>query len=227
VTTTSTRKTRVMPYIRTLVGNINEYSGSSQVRVFHSPRAGGLGHQELFLDKAAGEGPTAGKIIQRMTNPIFIPAVVGKPKEIGGMLVDQTFSISDGEILKIFAHLRGGYGSRVKTANVFLRVREGAAVQKIRIKISSNPNAAFQYAEIEGAFDILDPDDVEATGVKMLEQFRDSMSLANRQRVISEVIVIQPEVKAVQKMVKKETIGVDGTKVVTFEVKRKRAIRTK
>lgn len=212
-----------MPTIQTLTGNVNMRKQSAKIHAFHSPRKGGVGNKEVFLDKASKSGVTSGHI-RKVGVPEFCAAIPGTKQEIGGRFVKQTFDIEEGEILKLFVDVRPGYGNPKRTGSVFIRVRRNAAHRKIRIKMIDHADVAYTHAEVEGCFDVLTLNELDAAGVKVLKGLRHLSSEANLERIISENIVIQPEVSAPVRVRKRKRVDADGNEQTVFERKKRRSL---
>lgn len=212
-----------MPTIQTLTGNINFRDKSAMVCVFHSPRKGGAGNKEVWLDKASKSGVTS-SVVRRVGEPSFTAAIPGTKQDIGGRFVRQTFDLAEGEIIKVFVNVRPGYGRMPRTGNVFLRVRQNAAYRRLRFAMIDHADAAHTSAEIEGTFDVLSLDSLEAAGVHIPTHFRQSCSLSVMEKILTENTIIHPEISAAVRVRKRVRETADGAAVVTFEKKRRRAL---
>ena len=210
-----------MNTLKTLTGNFVLPRQSGQVRLFHSPRKGGPGNREVFLDKASTSGVT-GDAIHRTHKPVFHSSVPGSKPDVVGRMIEATYGIEDGEVVKIFVQIRQNYGKRPKQANIFIRMREKAAYRKFRILLSENSNLAFTHAEIEGNFDVLEVEDCEALGIHIPPGYLPFASPSARRRVLDEDLIIHPEIEEPTTVVVEERVNDDGEKVVRFRKKRNR-----
>jgi hypothetical protein len=212
-----------MPLLKVTCGNINLRNQSGQVRVFHSPRKGGKGEKEVFLDTAAKAGPTIA-VISRIGSPHFFSSVPGLNADIVGRATSQVFDIAEGEIIKVFVDSRNNYGKRPTRASIYLRMRAAAASRILKFKITDHASAAFNEGEVEGNFDILTLDEVEAEGVKVLPQFRQYCSEAAVARAITSNVELAPEVAPVPKVKKVAVDDGTGTKKEVFVAARPRRV---
>lgn len=209
-----------MALIKTLSGNINLRDQSGQVRIFHCPRAGGLGNKEVFLDKAAKEGPTI-EVVRKVGMPTLSASIPGKKGEIVGRYAEQTFDIEDGEVLKVFVDTRSSYGSRPKRACVYLRIRSSAAHRIVEFDITNHASAAFTKGYVEGTFDIITLGEVDALGVSVLRHYRAFAHPGAVQRVISRETILRPETESAVRT-KKVVSVIEGEKKEVFVVARPR-----
>jgi len=212
-----------MPLLKTTSGNVVLRNQSGQVRVFHCPQRGGKGTTESFLDAASKAGTTA-SVVRRVGSMSLSPSVPGLNPKIVGQFCQQLFDIEEGEIVKVFVDCRNNYGKRPTRASIYLRLRATAATRLIRFKVTDHPSSAFQHGEIEGNFDILTLNEVEAAGVKVLAQFRSFCSDAVVQRAISEQIEISPEVTPAQRVTKVEVKDERGETKEMFVAARPRRV---
>lgn len=208
--------------ITTVTGQVNLAKSSAKACIFHCPRSGGLGNAEVFIDKST-TGPTA-EIVKRVGYPSFQASVPNCNPDIVGKKVTQAFSVEEGEILKVFISRRRGYGKRPLQGCVYLRARSAAAHVKLRFLLVEHASVSFTHAEVEGTFDILELDDVDAAGVKVLAGFRQYCDAATRAEILTDTIVVQPEIQPAVKLQKEVITNSDGEAKEVFKVKRKRAL---
>jgi hypothetical protein len=205
--------------ISTLSGNVNLRKASAKVCIFHCPRAGSVGNMEVFLDKAATSGVTAA-VVRRSGMPHFISAVPGVVPEIGGRMINQSFSIAEGEILKVFVNVRPGWGKLPKTGAVFVRIRAKAALRKLEFPMIKHADVAYQESLVEGRFDVLTLADALALGIKVpnhLRMFCEDHCVA---QLGVKQTVIDAEISAAVQFEQKQ-IG-DGDTVKTIVVRKRR-----
>ena len=206
-----------MPTIITLTGEANLKNSSAKISIFHSPKNGGM---ERYLSQAA---KLKDAVIQR-GSPIFIQSVQGVLKEIGGVYVNCAYEVRSGELVKLFAKVKYGYGRMDKVGSMFIRVRDGAAYRSVTIKTLDVASLNFREAKIEGCFDLVSLEEAIADGVKVK---RDYFHMYNPELLSSivETRVLQPELlPAVKKQVVELTDHSTGKKVEATVVKRRRAI---
>lgn len=212
-----------MPLIKLTTGNIVLRNQSGQVRAFHSPRRGGKGNKEVFLDAAAKSGPTVG-VVNRVGTPHIFPSVPGLNPKVVGQACTQMFEIAEGEIIKLFVDARNNYGRRPTRASVYLRIRGGAALRSITFKITDHASAAFNQGEVEGNFDILTLDEVEAEGVKVLPQFKHFCSDSAVSKAITSQTELSPEATPATKVKKIEVSDEKGGKREVFVAARPKRV---
>lgn len=206
--------------LRVVSGNITLRSQSGQVRVFHSPRKGGLGNKEVFLDKAATVGPAMG-VVSRIGFPQIAASVSGCRPEIVGQYARQNFEIEEGEVIKVFVDTRNTLGKRFKRGSIYLRMRANAALRCIEIGLTDHASATFTKGEIEGTFDILTPEQVDAAGVKIEARNRPFSQPSVVRKLITKDTIIRPAIEELPTIVKKKLKDeVSGTSREVLEVAR-------
>lgn len=210
-----------MPRIQTLTGEINMRKQSAKAYVFHSPRAGGVGNAEVFLDKASDNGPTR-EVINRIGRGDFCAAIPGCKPEIVGRFVKCSYDVPDGEVLKVFVSVRRGYGNRPLTGAVFLRMRAKAAHRVLRFKLLDHADAAYTHAEVEGTFDVLTVEEAKALGCKVKKQFASYHTASAAASVLTENVVVQEEVEAPVRLERKQVTDERGEVHTVVVAKRKR-----
>lgn len=194
---------------------------SAKAYIFHSPRKGGVGHAEVFLDKATQSGPTRG-VIQRIGKPSFCASVPGTQMEICGRMVRSNYDVPEGEVLKVFITARTGYGDRPRTGCVFVRVRAKAAHRVLRFKMLDHADVAYTHAEMEGTFDVITAAEAKALGCPILKQFAACATPSAAAAVLTENVVVQEEVEQAVVVQEREVTTADGTTTTVRSVKRKR-----
>lgn len=206
-----------MNSIETLTGDVNLRDSSAKCFIFHCPRAGGPGAEERHLGIAAKSPQTAEVVATVSPYPIVIPAVQGYSAEVGGKMMRMIYAVADGEVLKVFVNRRAG-GLPVSACQ-FLRVRSGAALRTLELKLLTDAAVNHPYGMIRGRFDLLTLAEARALGVKVNEQFTKMFGPGAVGHCIVESVV-SPELSQVVTVHK-----TDGT-VATVESgpKRRRAI---
>ena len=207
-----------MPILQTTIGDVNLRNASAKVSIFHYDKAGGV---ERYISQVA----KAQKEVTQRGMAIFSPSVQGMLKEIGGRCINATFSIAEGEILKIFVKINPGYGRLEKFANFFIKAREHAAYRVVSINTLDAPGVLFKTAKLEGCFDMLSLEEALAEGVQVKSVFRRAFAPELVATVVSKNEVLQAERTA---SVKKEIVEVidplSGESTNVVKVKRRRAI---
>ena len=208
--------------IKTVSGQVNLRKQSAKACYFHSPRKGGKGNRELFLDKAAGNAITGGTdgVIHRAGNPHYTDSVPGTNPEIGGRMVTQSFSVAEGEVIKCFINVRPSYGKLPKSASVFMRVRRNAAYRKLTFKLLDHPDTILTESTIEGCFDILTTEEVLSLGCRIPEAFLSFSDPTNVDTVLSSDVVIHPEKESPVRL--EEKVVKDGSGNERTVVKRRK-----
>lgn len=149
-------------------GDINAEEGSGKLHVFHSPIGGSVraGGKETFLAAAIQECPVLGK---RGAVTRF-PSRKNIQEEIGGKVFHSSYTIAEGEVLKIFGQGRaGGWNAVLRTAVVYIRLRRTGPFHRLKCTVpSAVPDAALREWNVTGRFDILEMECAEALGVKVL-----------------------------------------------------------
>jgi hypothetical protein len=207
-----------MPIIQTTIGDVNLRNASAKISLFHYNKVNGT---EQYISQAA---KSANEVMQRGM-AIFSPSVQGMLKEIGGRCINATFSIAEGEIVKVFVKINPGYGRLEKFANFFIKAREHAAYRVVSINTVDAPGVLFKTAKLEGCFDMLSLEEALAEGVQVKSVFRRAYDPSRVATVITKNEVLQAERAA---SVKKEIVEVidplSGESTSVVKVKRRRAI---
>ena len=208
--------------IKTVSGQCNLRKQSAKACYFHTPRGGGSGSREVFLDKAAANSVTGGPdgVIHRAGSPQYADSVPGTNPEIGGRRVTQQFSIAEGEIIKCFINVRPSYGKLPKSASVFLRIRRNASYRKLTFKLLDHPDTILTESTIEGSFDILTTEEALAAGVNIPTAYRSFSDPTNIATVLTADTIIHPEKESPVRF--EEKVVNDGSGNHRTVVKRKR-----
>lgn len=207
--------------IQTISGEVNVRKMSAKVCLFHAPRKNGPGNSEMFLDKAATHAIN-GEAVGRLGFPSFSPSVPGTREEITGRMVRQSFSIEEGEVVKMFCNIRRGWGKMPYTASIFLRVRAEAAYRRVTVKTLEHPDVAFTHAMVEGCFDLLTLEDTLALGVHIPPAFRSMAEHHNTSTVLTEDKIIQAEASSAPRYEERKLVDESTGNVRTLTVRKKR-----
>lgn len=170
-----------MPTIQTTTGNVVLHNGSARCLVFHCPRPGGKGGDGEHVLEAAAMHARIGTAVKRISGwSSDVPAVNGYNFEMGGRIRRSSFDVAEGEIIKIVAQRRapGNPASAAVamstniTANRFYRVRTGAAVIKLFVKMLNDFRCPCAEAEISGPLEALTLEQALVLGVHVRPEFR-------------------------------------------------------
>lgn len=208
-----------MNTIETLTGDVNLRTASAKCYVFHTPRQGGSGVEERHLGIAAKSGQTSNVIRTVSPYPIVIPSVQGYSTEVGGKMVRMSYSVEDGEILKLFIQRRPGAGKLPTSACQFVRVRGSAALRCLEAKLLTDPTVNEPMAFLRGRFDLISLEEARSLGVTVAEGFSRMFLPANVEHVTT-VSILSPELASMN--VVPQAAGKPA--VVVSEVKRRRKI---
>lgn len=207
-----------MPILQTTIGDVNLRNCSAKISIFHCDKAGGL---ERYLSQAA----KAQTQVTQRGMAIFSPSVQGMLKEVGGRCINSTFSIAEGEILKVFVKINPGYGRLEKNANFFIKAREHAAYRAVSINTVDAPSVIFRTARLEGCFDMLSLEEAIAEGIQVKSVFRRAYDPNLVASVISKHEVLQPErAPSIKKQIVEVVDPISGASTNVVKVKRRRAI---
>lgn len=210
--------------IKTLSGSVNLLKSSAKACIFHAPKKGGKGSVEIFLDKAARSGITGGPdgVVNRIGLPNYMQSVPGTVPEISGQMIEQSFAIAEGEIIKVFISVRSGWGKLPRSGNVFLRVRSEAAYQLLTFEMISHPDVAFTHARVEGNFDVLTLEEALAFGVHIPVAYRSMCEQHNVDRILTDRVIVHEAVSSAPKFTQK--VISDGEVSRTITVRKRRRV---
>lgn len=204
--------------ITTLTGEVNLRTASAKAFVFHCPRAGSKAAEERPLGLAA-KSPQSCDVVRAISPfPSVVPSVQGYPPEVGGKMVRMDYEVADGEVVKVFGQRRPGTGKLPVSANLFLRVRAGAALREITVKLLTDACVTEPYAKVRGRFDLLTLDEALELGCKVHPNFRRAFDPAAVAHIM-EATVLAPE-----KAVAQTVVRADGTAAVVIVEKRRRRL---
>ncbi len=184
-----------MPTVITDTGRVALRKGSAKTMVWHCPRRGGAGGEREVVLFAAAKDPrnTAVQSVSGWSAPRsslmdLIPGQQPRPvaPDIGGSMQAATYEIADGEVIKVFAQVNAPYNASANpaalrahispagvTAQQFYRVRQGAAVVTLKVKMLDDPRCPYRHSTITGPLEPLTLEEAVALGVKAPDpQFR-------------------------------------------------------
>lgn len=123
-------------------------------------------------------------------NRVKAPAFIGLKDDLG-VWSECRFDVPEGTILKGYG-MCCNYGKPQKNAAIYVRLREGAALREIRIRLLCESRSRHTHAYLKGHFDVLSLDEVMRHGVECKPQFQ---FLSNPDRIerTYECVVIVPE----------------------------------
>jgi hypothetical protein len=197
--------------IRTMTGKENWKNHSAKLQVFYSPTT--PGGREIHIGVASRDPTIAITQVRSTTNlakPGFRPEI--------GEWTDASYEVPPGTVLKLFANKAGGFGAMNLTANVFVCTREDAALNRVKLALSSDQNAYYSSVYVQGKFDILSYDDARIMGAKVMPQFK-RFAAPEMVRRLFEVEVLEPQTRARPTMTT-ETVVV-GTQTVNVPIRRR------
>jgi len=207
-----------MPAIQTLTGDVNLRAASAKCHVWHASAPGtatfGFAEALLFVNARNGRGAST------LSMPDPQGSVLGFSPDIGGKMTAAAYDVCEGEILKLISSVRSGPMAVHQCATMFLRVRANAAVQRVDMPLLNDPSCRFTGGFIQGPFDVLTPEQVDALEVKVPEAFRRLMMPGPMTERLFRVTVLQ-EAKA-------EVVAVtmrDGKQVQVETAVRRRKLR--
>lgn len=104
----------------------------------------------------------------------------------------NSYGVPEGTVLKMFGSRSTKWNERRLTASIYIRVREQAALRRIRMGLTNNELSVRSHAELTGRFDVLTVEEVKALGVpilKIYERFADPLWYG----ALFELVEIEPE----------------------------------
>lgn len=206
--------------IETMCGEEVFTEGNAKVHVFVSPtKLFPAVTRELHIGLAAGKTGMPVRVQQRLGQ---FNAYSETFRDDCGKWTQTVYEVSDGALLKLYAHRANGFGARVINACQFLRAREGAAYREIKCKLTQSPKARFDYAIIKGCFDIIPLADAIKLGAKVPISFT-RMYDEREVSAVMEFIKLGAETKA-PVQVQERTRERDGEKVVVQRIRERRVL---
>lgn len=142
-------------------------NASAKVHVFWTPQHNRRG-KETHIGNASKEPTTGVSIIQ---HPRAMSAAPGYLDELGKWTT-ATYDVPEGTLLKVFMQRSSGFGTMIVRANMFIQMRERAALRQVRARLTGDSRAQFQSAVIAGRFDVLSLDEAAALGAAVPPHFR-------------------------------------------------------
>lgn len=145
------------------IGRDNFPGGSVKANVFLCPLGAGAAKEcHLWMVGTNKVPPGTGAGIQKVGAPQVVPAGVGLSADIVGKWTTQVYDLPPGTLLKV--NLTRSQNGNHRSANMLLRLREGAPLQRINVDTTPNAKASKNRLVYEGRFDILTPDQAQAAG---------------------------------------------------------------
>lgn len=218
-----------MPTIETVTGNSNLQEGSAQCRAFVVlPRdaiSNRFKQEEKHLGQAVKDAAMH-SIITNVGRAVPMSAVTDLSKEQSGTVCRACYQVSEGTIIKVMFQKRGEWGKGVRTANIYLRVREEAAHRRFVMRLNNNPSATERDAFIEGRFDVLTPDEAAGYGVTTKDAFKKLFEPAKQRAAgVNEVVLDEAVSRKPTHEVVAEIEGTEGKGGVRRKVTRRRRRR--
>lgn len=149
--------------IQATSGQENFEVGTCKVHLFFSPSNHFPGN-EAHIGVVARQG-THG--IAMAGFPEVLRAAPGYKDDLGKW-TRGTYEVPEGVVLKVFASRSG---SRRSMANLYIQMREGAALRRLIIPTTQWAQGQFQEVTVEGRFDTLTLAEATALGVKTPPQY--------------------------------------------------------
>lgn len=146
----------------------------------------------------------------------------GAAAELGQWTI-ANFNMEEGSFVKIFVKRHRGFGSRVRQAAQYIRMREGAAYREITIQLTGNAKARYNTATIKGRFDIIDLKEADARGIETGIHFRRFFDRAEVAHVM-EMKILEPETNSVPVVRERLKRDKNGDVIVVQEVRKKRVL---
>lgn len=228
-----------MPQISIDTGWVNLRASSAKVNIFHCPlRNAGAAALERILFAAAKDAATEEvTAISGWNNPrpAVVTTVNGRqiPKDMKafGSMTAASYEITNGQVLKVFASLKSGWQTVGQVsaatpigvvAQQYFRVREGAAIVTIKIKMVDDRDCPTKFATITGPIERLTLQEAIALGVNPPKpEYRAAYKGSLFDFLTASTTVIQPAANSAQVVTTPQ--GTTQTVVTTV---RRRAIRT-
>lgn len=223
-----------MPTISIDSGSINLPKHSAKVYVWHCPKVGSAA-KEITLGAAARDPENKGIVTKASAwsadRPAVVDTVNGIPtaRDIAqfGKFNAATFEIRSGEIIKLSISRRVPWAAdqgiplyQAATGingNVYYRVREGAAIVTIKVKMVDDNRCPTRRATITGPLEPITMAEAEAEGMKpVVENWR---KLSDRPEVLRliETVTVQAATTAVV-----SAVNTKGETVITSAPARRR-----
>lgn len=188
---------------------------SAKVHLFHSPRRGQ--GREVHIGIAARDPANNISYAQQGTAALARP---GMRAELG-QWTNSTFDVPEGEVFKLFAQRSSG---PVRQANMFLQTRGEAALQRVVVRLSTHPQAAYSAVHIQGRFDLLSWEQARDMGIVVLPQFRPHFEPSVASRMF-EVQVVEQAIRARPVVENRVVETTSGEEVIVPTRRRGRALK--
>ena len=143
-----------------------------------------IGAKEIALASAVRYGNGGLKELSRTVTDPFIGTSGGVSL---GSWTDGKYAAPEGTILKLHGQTLD-WGS-AKKANLYIRLRNGAALREIRLPLTQTTRSRYQHAFFSGAFDLLSTEDVDLAGIKIIPAFLPLSAPYNIKRTFNEIIL--------------------------------------
>jgi hypothetical protein len=209
--------------ISAITGSQNFPTGSTKLHIFFVPTRLHMG-QEIHI----------GQLARRM-NPdvpasasgtVRFSAYSGGPTTLGEW-TQANYEIPEGVVLKVFGMKKAtmqGQSLGSYTANVFIQLRSGAALNRLSFNLLTHDRSPISAANIEGRFDILSPAEMAQLGIGMSPQLFQTLEQAKFERLFRVSVLDRPTVS--RPNVKATTMkNADGQSVTVQKASSKRAVR--
>lgn len=207
--------------IRTVTGSESFREGSSKFFIFAPSQHSLTLSKEMFLGEAA-------KLPNKpISNLAFNQFNAGHLPDMG-KIFDCQYEVPDGLILKLFG-MKTANGQGISTggarrnANIYIRTRMGAAVQRINFIRVGAEFANQGDMMVEGAFDIIGWQDALRSGVDVDRKYLSSFN-EDRRPGVFDVTTIRGEVVTQQVSREERVQDAEGQTKVVRTVEARRAI---
>lgn len=145
-------------------------------------------NNEVFIDLAASRSDIP--VMRHSKQGPFHPYAEGHAyRDDLGKWSQAVYQVPEGMMLKIFARKTPGFGRRIISASMYIRVRERAAYRQLNIALTGHTKARFTSATIKGRFDILTLEQATQRGAKVPAHFVHTFDRAECDRIFTEQIL--------------------------------------
>ncbi len=194
--------------IDTLTGSENFPGMTAKAHLFVVPcRAFPNPKGEAHIASAAKAGSYG---VRKHSGGASISAGIGMPADMGFFTQTQ-YDIEQGVILKLFVMKRVGT-QPLRTASQFIRLREGAALNRIEIPLTGHTRASLQTCFIEGRFDFVSVAAAEKAGVSINPMHRRGFDVT-QVRGLMNLRVLSGETQAAPVLAERSVVNSDGQSV--------------
>lgn len=194
----------------------------AQLMVFAVPSPINNLTSEMFFSKAAKESVTGMQMIQPSRKHEAAP---GKIDDYGMWWV-CTVAVPDTEIIKIVGTRKtGDHGTRQDRASMYIQARAKAARQKVIFELTGSPIMARSEVSLEGRFDVLTEEEVDAIDAKLINPYQRAELGASRVRRTFRLETIQPEIERRPEFNTRVVVNNQGRAVSVAVPKRRRRLK--